>query len=239
MKVSVVIPAYNEEKRIEESAKKLDGYLKGLFDDYEIIFCSDGSTDSTFEKAKKLENENEKIKAVGYETNRGKGCAVRTGMLASDGDIVIFTDCDLAYGLDVIKKAVDKFEQTGAQLVIGSRNLDSESYKGYSFARKFMSRVYFKLISLMTGFKQTDSQCGFKCFSKEAAHTIFSECKIDSFAFDLEALLMAQDKGYKIEEIAVKIINNDNRNTKVRMISDSIRMLKDIRTIKKNQKSHK
>ncbi len=237
MKVSVVIPAYNEENRIEESAKILDGYLKDLYDDYEIIFCSDGSTDSTFEKAKALEKGNRNIKAVGYELNRGKGCAVRTGVLASDGDIVIFTDCDLAYGTDVIKKAVDKFEETGAQLVIGSRNLDSESYKGYSFARKLMSRVYFKLISLMTGFKQTDSQCGFKCFTKDAAHTIFSECKIDSFAFDLEALLKAQDKGYKIEEIAVKIINNDNRNTKVKMVSDSVRMLKDIRQIKRNQKS--
>lgn len=239
MKVSVVIPAYNEEKRIEDTAKRLDGYLKSVFDDYEIIFCSDGSIDSTFELAKSIEKDNPKIRAIGYEVNRGKGCAVRTGMLESSGDVVMFTDCDLAYGTDVIKKAVEKFEETGAQLVIGSRNLDSESYKGYSFARKFMSKVYLKLISLLTGFKQTDSQCGFKCFTKEAAHEIFSECKIDSFAFDLEALLKAQNKGYKIEEISVKIINNDNRNTKVRMISDSLKMLKDIRAIKRNQKNDK
>ena len=233
MKVSVVIPVYNEEKRIEKTASVLDGYLKNAAYDYEIVFSNDGSTDSTPEKAQTVAKAYPNIKVVGYENNRGKGCAVRTGILETDGDIVLFTDCDLAYGTEVIGRAVELFEKTGADLVTGSRNLDQNSYKGYSFSRKLMSKVYFKLISLMSGLKLTDSQCGFKCFTKNAARSIFSECKIDSFAFDLEALLKAQDKGYKIAEMPVKIINNDNEGTKVRPIKDAFKMLGDIRKIKK------
>ncbi len=235
MKVSVVIPAYNEEKRIEKTAETLSNFLADSFDDYEIIFVSDGSLDSTFSLAKKLSEANEKIKAVGYTNNKGKGYAVRTGILESQGNVVVYTDCDLAYGTDVIKKAVSLMNEKNADIVIGSRNLDNESYNGYSFTRKFMSKVYLKLISVISGFKHSDSQCGFKCFKTEVAHDIFKECKIDSFAFDLEALLKAQDKGYKIAELSVKILNNDNRGTKVRMVKDSIKMLHDIRMIKKNK----
>ncbi len=232
MKVSVVIPSYNEEKRIEKTAETLSKFLADSFEDYEIIFVSDGSIDSTFSLAKKLSEANNKIKAVGYTNNKGKGYAVRTGILESQGNVVVYTDCDLAYGTDVIKQAISLMTEKNADIVIGSRNLDNESYKGYSFTRKFMSKVYFKLISVISGFKHSDSQCGFKCFKTEVAHDIFKECKIDSFAFDLEALLKAQDKGYKIAELSVKILNNDNRGTKVRMFKDSIKMLHDIRIIK-------
>lgn len=235
MKVSVVIPVYNEEKRIEKTAEILSNFLEQNFDDYEIIFSNDGSVDNTLQKAKTISKNNEKIKVVGYEINRGKGCAVRTGILSTNSDIVIYTDCDLAYGTEVIKKAIDLMKKNNSDIIIGSRNLDSESYKGYSFSRKLMSKVYFKFISLVSGFKHSDSQCGFKCFKQSVAVKIFKECKIDSFAFDLEALLKAQDMGYKIDELSVKIINNDNRGTKVRMIKDSIKMLHDIKQIKKNK----
>ena len=233
MKISVVIPVYNEENRIKKTAEILDGYLCFHFDDYEIIFSNDGSSDRTYEFAKKLEKEKNSIKVVGYPNNCGKGKAVKTGIFEADGDIVIFTDCDLAYGTDVIKKAVMTFEKTDADIVIGSRNLEPKSYSGYSFSRIIMSKVYFKFISFVTGLKLTDSQCGFKCFKKSAAREIFNESKIEGFAFDLEILLNAQDRGLKIVEIPVRIINNDNDNTKVRMIKDSIDMLKDIRRIKR------
>lgn len=236
MKVSVVIPVYNEEKRIEQTAEVLDSYLKGIADEYQIVFSNDGSLDSTFALAKALDAKYPSVKAVGYDVNRGKGCAVRYGILASDGDVVLFTDCDLAYGTEVIKKALDRFEETGADIVIGSRNLDAESYSGYSFIRKLMSKVYFKIISLASGFKHTDSQCGFKCFKKEAAHTIFSECVIDSFAFDLEALIKAEKKGYTVAEIPVKIINHDDGTSKVRIVRDTLKMLNDIRNIRKMNK---
>ncbi len=234
--ISVVIPVYNEEKRIEKTAEILDTYLKKTFDRYEIVFSNDGSVDDTFNSAKKLCESNPNIKVVGYSENKGKGRAVRQGILASEGDIVLFTDCDLAYGTEVIKDAVDCFEKTGAEVVTGSRNLNSESYEGYTITRKIMSKVYFKIIAFASGFKLTDSQCGFKCFRKKAAHDIFSECVIDSFAFDLEALMKAQEKGYKIVELPVKILSNDNSESKVRMIRDTLKMLGDIRKIKKSKK---
>lgn len=235
MKVSVVIPVYNEENRIAKTAEELCGYLGSSFDESEVVFSNDGSTDSTLEIARGLEEKYANVKVVSYEKNRGKGSAVRNGMLHADGDLIFFTDCDLAYGTEVIGRAVKLFEESGADVVIGSRNLQNESYGGYSFIRRCMSKVYFKLISLMSGFKLSDSQCGFKGFTKECAHSTFSECKIDSFAFDLEALLLAQEKGCKIAEMPVKIINHDNGQTKVKIFSDSVRMLKDIRKIKRSK----
>lgn len=234
--ISVVIPVYNEEKRIEKTAEILVSYLRKTVDDFEVIFSNDGSVDSTFEKAKKISSQNPCVKVVGYETNKGKGGAVREGILAAKGDIILFTDCDLAYGTDVIGNAVKCFEETGADIVTGSRNLNAESYEGYTFIRKVMSKVYFKIIATASGFKLTDSQCGFKCFKKEAAHDIFSECTINSFAFDLEALIKAQSKGYKIAEMPVKILHNDNSESKVRMIRDTFKMLGDIRKIRKQNK---
>ncbi len=236
MKVSVVIPVYNEEKRIKNTADILDGYLKSNFDDYEIVFSNDGSSDKTFQIAKELSAENDAIKAVGYDENKGKGGAVKHGILNSEGDFILFTDCDLAYGTDVIKSAYDLFVKTGADIVIGSRNLSSDSYKGYTWLRKVTSKVYFKIIALVSGFKHSDSQCGFKCFSKKSAYDIFPECEITSFAFDLEALIKAQNKGYKIAELPVKIINHDNSDSKVHVVRDSIKMLGDIRKIKKKNK---
>ncbi len=234
--VSVVIPVYNEEKRIEKTAEILVSYLRNAVDSYEIVFSNDGSLDSTLEKAQKLCSQNPCIKVVSYETNKGKGGAVREGILAAKGDIILFTDCDLAYGTDVIGDAVKCFEDTGADIVTGSRNLNSESYEGYTFIRKVMSKVYFRIIAFASGFKLTDSQCGFKCFNKNAAHDIFSECTINSFAFDLEALIKAQNKGYKIAEMPVKILHNDNSESKVRMIRDTFKMLGDIRKIRRQNK---
>ena len=234
--ISVVIPVYNEEKRIEKTAERLISYLSGAVDSYEIVFSNDGSLDSTYEKAKEISMQNPCVRVVGYDTNKGKGGAVREGILAAEGDIILFTDCDLAYGTDVIGKAVKCFEESGADIVTGSRNLDSESYEGYTFIRKVMSKVYFKIIAFAAGFKLTDSQCGFKCFKRDAARDIFSECTINSFAFDLEALMKAQTKGYKIVEMPVKILYNDNSESKVRMIRDTFKMLGDIRKIRRQNK---
>ncbi len=232
MKVTVVIPVYNEEKRITDTARVLDSFLKETFDDYEIIFSNDGSTDNTLSLAKDIESQYEKIKCVSYDINKGKGGAVRNGILAADSDYVFYTDCDLAYGTDVIKRGVDLFVEKNPDVVIGSRNLDKESYENYTFMRKLMSKVYFKMIALVSGFSHSDSQCGFKGFKTSVAHTVFKECVIDSFAFDLEALIKAEKKGYTVAEMPVKILNHNENDSKVRPIRDTLKMLKDIRRIK-------
>ncbi len=239
MKISVIIPVYNEEKNIEKCADRLDSYLKNNFESYEIIFLNDGSTDSTLSVAQKIEKSTLSVKVISYDNNMGKGCAVRCGMIASSGDIAIFTDCDLAYGTDVIKNAVELFDKSQADIVIGSRNIMSDSYSEYTFMRKFMSKLYFKIIALASGFSHSDSQCGFKCFTKKCAHDIFSECTINGFAFDLEALIKADKKGYKIAELPVKILNHDKSESKVRPVRDTLKMLSDIRKIKRNEKIKK
>ena len=233
MKLSLCIPMYNENAIIAETARTLSAYMEANFDDYEILFSSDGSTDGCDETVRALGLPN--VRVVGYEKNRGKGCAVRTAILASEGDLVMFTDADLAYGTDVIAAVRDTFlENPDAEMVIGSRNLHKDGYEGYTLLRKIMSKVYIKILCVAGGFRLSDSQCGCKAFRRDAAQTIFSRCEVDGFAFDFEAILWAVKRGYKIVEMPVKVVNH--RESKVRVIRDTVRMLRDLRKMKKRIK---
>ncbi len=233
MKISLCIPMYNEGTIINDTLKKVSEYMDANFEDYEVLFSDDGSTDGCGETVKAFKND--RIKLVGYEKNQGKGAAVRHAVMNSTGDVVIFTDCDLAYGLDVVKNAVRIFEDNPTtDIVTGSRNLTKDGYEGYTFIRKFASKAYIKCLSLAAGFSMTDSQCGFKCFRREIAQKIFSTCTVNGFAFDFEALIKATDMGAVITEMPVKVINH--RESKVNVLRDSTKMLRDIRKIKKANK---
>ena len=229
---SLIIPMYNEEKILPDTIETLHAYMESAFDDYEIVFADDGSTD----RSRKIVEEcgHERMRVVGYEKNRGKGCAVRCGMLAAKGDIRLFTDCDLAYGTEIIRTLYDKFTAAGCDVMIGSRNLSGDGYEGYTALRRIVSKTYIRVLCTIGGFKLSDSQCGFKAFSAKAAEDVFSRCETDSFAFDFEAILFATKLGYKIAELPVKIINH--RESKVNVLSDSIRMLRDLLQIKKHVK---
>ena len=233
MKFSLCIPMYNESSIIKETAQTLHEYMSANFDDYEIIFSNDGSKDDC---GKIVEEMNLPcVRVVGYEVNRGKGYAVRTAMLAAEGDVVMFTDADLAYGCDVIKRVADTFAANpDADMVIGSRNLSEDGYEGYTFIRKLASKVYIKVLSIVGGFKLSDSQCGCKAFTGKATKEIFSRCEVDRFAFDFECILWASKFGMKIVEMPVKIINH--RESKVNIIRDSFKMIRDILKMKKRIK---
>ncbi len=234
MKISVIIPMYNESKIIASTAEALSDYMQNNFDDYEIIFSDDGSRDNSKQIVADLSLPF--VKVLGYESNRGKGCAVRHGMLAATGDIRIFTDADIAYGMNVIKKAVALMvEHTEADIIIGSRNLGKDGYKEYTFTRRIMSKAYIKILCMVGGFKLSDSQCGFKAFRASAAEEIFNECTVDGFAFDFEVILHAVNKRKQIREMAVKIINH--RQSTVRPIRDAFKMLRDLRRIKRHVKA--
>ena len=236
MKVSLCIPAYNEESIIRDTARTLDAYMRENFDDYEILFSNDGSTDNTAAAVEELGLPN--VRVVGYEKNRGKGCAVRTAVLESTGDVAIFTDCDLAYGTDVIKTMADMFEKNpDADMVIGSRNISADGYEGYTFIRKLASKTYIKVLCLFGGFKLSDSQCGMKGFRREAAREIFPLCEVDRWAFDFEILIWATEFKKKILEMPVKIINH--RESKINVMSDTVKMLRDVVKMKKNIKKKK
>lgn len=230
MKVSVCIPMYNENAIIANTARVLSDYMSASFSDYEILFCDDGSTDGCGDTVRALELPN--VRVIGYEQNRGKGYAVRTAMLEATGDIRMFTDADLAYGTDVIARVVETFTQNAdASLVIGSRNISRDGYEGYTWLRRVASRAYIRVLCLAGGFRLSDSQCGCKAFRGEAAEQIFSKCEVDRFAFDFEAILWAINLDMKIVEMPVKVINHGD--SKVRIVRDTVRMLKDLRRMKK------
>lgn len=232
-KISLCIPMYNENSIIADTARTLHEYMSKTFEDYEILFSNDGSKDGCDKTVETLNLPN--VRVVGYPDNRGKGCAVRTALLAAEGDIIMFTDADLAYGTDVIKRVYDAFiENPDADMVIGSRNLSADGYEGYTFVRRIASKLYIKVLCIAGGFKLSDSQCGCKAFTKQTVAEIFPRCEINGFAFDFEAILWATKLGKKICEIPVKVINH--RESKVHVISDTFKMLKDLRKMKKRIK---
>lgn len=233
MKISLCIPMYNESGIINDTLKIVSEYMKNTFTDYEVIFSDDGSHDNCREIVENFPDS--RIISVGYEKNRGKGYAVRHAVMNATGDIIIFTDCDLAYGLDVVKNAEDLFiDNPDVDMIIGSRNLSGEGYEGYTKIRKIASKAYIRCLSLIGGFKLSDSQCGFKGFRGNIAKKIFSECEVDGFAFDFEVIIKAGNLGAKIKEMPVKIINH--RESKINVFSDSLKMLKDAYKIKKKNK---
>ena len=235
-KISLCIPMYNENGIIADTARTLHEYMSKTFEDYEILFSNDGSKDGCDKTVEALNLPC--VRVVGYPDNRGKGCAVRTALLAAEGDVIMFTDADLAYGTDVIKRVYDAFiENPDADMVIGSRNLSADGYEGYTFVRRIASKLYIKVLCIAGGFKLSDSQCGCKAFTKQTVAEIFPRCEVNGFAFDFEAILWATKLGKKICEIPVKVINH--RESKVHVISDTFKMLKDLRRMKKRIKRAK
>jgi len=231
--ISLVIPVYNEEKIIRDTVQIIKNFMDNNFNNYEIIFVNDGSKDNTLKIISELADD--KIKIITYEKNKGKGGAVKTGMLAAEGDLIFFTDCDLAYGLDVVKQGYEILEENKeADIIIGSRRKHKDGYASYTLLRKIMSVVFYYVLKIYVGIKQSDSQSGIKGFRKEAAKKIFNLCEADRWVFDVEILLIADKLGYKIEEMPVTIINH--RESKVNPVKDSIRALKEVARIKKRVK---
>lgn len=234
---------YNESLIIADTLDTLYGYLSKFSSDtgasVELIFCDDGSKDGSGDIVRKAVREKSMdkidVKVTGYADNKGKGSAVRHSVLASSGDIVIYTDSDLAYGVDVIKNAFDNIcANENTDVLIGSRNISKDGYEGYTFLRKLMSKTYIKFLNIAAGFKLSDSQCGFKALRGNCARHVFSKCENNGWAFDIEMLMIALKCGYKISEMPVKIINH--RESKIRIIQDTLKMLSDIKIIKKHVK---
>ncbi len=236
-RLSILVPMYNEEKVAKQSAITLSEYFGNIYgyDDCEIIFCNDGSTDGCAEAVSSLSLSN--IKVVGYSDNRGKGGAIRYGVEKCEGEYIICTDCDLAYGCDAVQRMAKLLFEGKSDMIIGSRNISKDGYEGYTLLRKLMSKIYIKLICLLAGFSYSDSQCGIKGYRAESARKIFKHCKVDGFAYDFEVLILADKLGISISEMPVKIINHSQSDSKVRPISDGFKMAKDVLKIKKLHKS--
>ncbi len=234
MELSIIIPMYNEAAIAETCVRTLAEAMETAGISCEILFSDDGSTDDCavlIEKtARELSLTGGEIRVVRAEKNRGKGHAVRLGMQSAQGELCLFTDCDLAYGTDVIAAMANRMKSSAADVLIGSRAIAKDGYAGYTLTRKLASKAYVRLLAASAGFRYTDSQCGIKLFRREAAQKIFSLAETDGWAFDFELLLLADKFGYTIEEYPVTVLNH--RESKVHLVSDSIRMAGDVRKIR-------
>ena len=220
MYLSVIIPAYNEERRLPKTLEEIDKYLRGQSYDYEILVVNDGSKDRTAEVAKSLMLKIRNLKVTGYEKNQGKGYAVRFGMLEAKGDYRIFTDADNSTSIDQIEKIWPELEK-GYDIVIGSRDVKGAILDPpQPWLRKVLLgegfKLYRKIVLNLWGTE--DTQCGFKCFTKLAIENIFPRCRINRFAFDPEILIIAKKMGYKIKEIPVYWRNDPESKVKPKWI---------------------
>jgi dolichyl-phosphate beta-glucosyltransferase len=215
--LSVVIPAYNEAQRIEPSLERIRVYLASRDEPIEIVVVDDGSNDGTSavveREIPKFAESGLELRLLGDGKNHGKGSAVRVGMLAAKGDIVLFSDADLSAPIDELPKLVDPIRAGEVDIAIGSRALDRSLVGVHqSVAREVAGRVFNLLMRALTGMPFHDTQCGFKAFRAEAAREVFGRVLIERFGFDVEALYVARKFGYSIREVPV-IWNNVEGST--------------------------
>jgi len=202
--ISIIIPAFNEAGRIERALVPAINYLKQKDFKGEIIVVDDGSMDSTKSVVQSHSGDFESLKIIDYSPNKGKGFAVKTGMLAAKGEFRLFMDADYAVPIEFVDSFLDN-TKGGFDIVIGSReHAESEIISRQNFVRERMAKLFniFQRLVLRLPFK--DSQCGFKLFTAKAAENLFQSIHLDCALFDAELLYLAYNNGYKIKEMGVK-----------------------------------
>jgi dolichyl-phosphate beta-glucosyltransferase len=205
--LSVIIPAYNEEKRIGNTLLSIDHYLSKQDYSYEIIVVNDGSTDKTAQIVRKFTNLVKNLKLIDNQENHGKGWVVRQGMLAAQGKYRIYVDADNAISIDQIEGFWPYLKQ-GYDLVIGSIEVKGAKVEERAaWYRRLLGKWSKYLIRLLTIWEIHDSQRAFKLFPAKVAEEIFSRQTIERWGFDFEILVIAKKLGYKIKELPVTWIN--------------------------------
>jgi dolichyl-phosphate beta-glucosyltransferase len=230
MLFSIVIPLFNEERRLPKTAQLIFNFFKNHGQKTEILFVNDGSKDRTLELLEAYKKNNE-FKIISYDQNRGKGYAVRQGALAASGDWVIFFDIDLATPLEF--NNLIKFLQPNDQVILGSRRLqDSRIEKYESSIRTFLGHGFTKLSNILVP-GITDFTCGFKCFSKDVVQKIFSVARIDRWGFDTELLYIAKLKGILMRQMPV--VWSHDTDSRVSVVKAVISSFKELMEMKSNQ----
>ena len=224
--VSIVIPAFNEERRIGKTIRAIAEYMTARYGSYEIIVSDDGSADATGEIVTGLQRETLPIKLVRSDRNRGKGSAVRLGVAASTGFLVLVTDADLATPIEEVERLLAQIH-AGADIAIGSRGMrESQLVVRQPAHRELMGRFFnlFVQVLLLPGIH--DTQCGFKLFRGEVARRLFAQSAIDGFSFDVEVLGLSARAGHRIAEVPVRWFHMDH--SKVSLGRDGLRMFQDL-----------
>ncbi len=229
MYLSIVIPAYNEEKRIQRTLEKILHYCKKHTYSYEILVVNDSSTDKTKEVAQDIGNKH--IRIIENAQNRGKGYSVKQGFLHACGEWILFTDADLSTPIDELELF---FRYTiDYPVVIGSRNLPmSRIVVKQPFLRSTLGKIFPFFVRCFLLPEITDSQCGFKLFRQDVAKRIAEKQRLDGFCFDTEQLFLAKKFEYTIKEVPISWANDER--SKVCLFSDPLKMFLDVFRIRWN-----
>ncbi len=223
--LSVVIPAYNEEARLGPTVRRVRDHLVARGGTWEVIVVDDGSRDRTIAVAEEAADGDSRIYVLPQGANQGKGAAVRAGMLAATSDRILFSDADLATPIEELAKLEAELDR-GADIAIASRALPASDVRTRQHpARELMGRTFNLAVRTLVLGGIKDTQCGFKLFTRTAAHDLFARATIDGFAFDVEILWLARGT-YRIAEVPV--IWHHVEESKVSPGTDAARMLRDI-----------
>ena len=229
-RLSIVVPAYDEEKRLGASLKRMLAYFDSMHYPFEILVVDDGSKDDTAQLAKTISACRPQVRLLSYAANRGKGYAVRYGVLQARGERILFCDADLATPIEEVEKLLAKLDE-GYDIAIGSRDVKgSQLIKRQSHLRETGGKIFNKMVQTLAVPGIHDTQCGFKLFTQSAAQSIFKRCQVDHFAFDVEVLYLALRFGMRIAEVPVRWQHMEG--SKVRFFRDAIRMFKTLFRIK-------
>lgn len=223
MKLGVIVPAYNEEPRLAKSLERIREFLKAQDYQWEVTVVDDGSTDSTAAIADGFAAADSHFKLISYADNKGKGYAVRAGMLRAEANWLLLCDADLAAPIEEVAKLF----AANKPIAIGSRPLRESSLEvRQPWWREAAGRAFNFAVQALSIRGIKDTQCGFKLFSSEAAKEVFPRCRFDGFSYDFEALMVARKLGFEIAEVPIRWSHQEG--SKVRLVRDGLRMLRDL-----------
>ena len=224
--LTVVIPAYNEQARLPPQLQHILGYLRQAYPAFELIVVDDGSRDETAAAVQAALAGEPRARLLAYRPNQGKGRAVRTGVLASRGEQLVFLDADFSTPIEEIPRALEALRQ--ADLVIGSRDLPASAIRvPQPLFRRLASELFKWVRLLMVGLWDiSDTQCGFKAYRGGVARQLFALAQVDRFMFDVEILYLARRAGLRIVEIPVRW--NDSPGSNVQLWEGLVNMVRDL-----------
>jgi glycosyltransferase involved in cell wall biosynthesis len=234
LSLSIVVPAYDEAGRIGKTLPIMLEYLRRIYPESELIVVDDGSSDNTAEVARQALAAVQTVRTsvISYRSNLGKGRAVRLGLLASRGEVALFSDADLSTPISETPKLVEPIQRGECDLAFGSRAVDRSLIGIHQPRRREQSgRIFNLAVRLATRLPFWDTQCGFKAFRMSLCRPIIEGGTIDRFGFDVELLYLAYRAGLKLKEVPVRWDHNEG--SKVNLVSDSVTMLNEIGLIRR------
>ncbi len=231
-KYSIIIPAYNEAARLGATLQRVLEYIRAQRWNAEVIVVNDGSRDNTADLVREYASANPVLRLLENPGNRGKGYSVRNGMLHANGEILLFSDADLASPIEEAPKLFEAIE-SGADVAIGSRWLRPELQKQrQSLLRQLYGRIFNIALRLLLGLKFKDTQCGFKVFTRSSARAIFPLQQIERWGFDPELLYLARRKKLRVTEVPVEWSHQEG--TRISPLRDGLRMFSEVLRIRWN-----